>query len=93
MSQRVCHHESHNRQGKDQKNDDKKEGNNDKMDTSTLQINDKQKSGGSTSAAKDKEAQRIAQFQVIKSVEQIINFTDTASDGTNRMSANHLKIK
>lgn len=30
---------------------------------------------------------------MIKSVEQIINFTDTASEGTNRMSAANLKIK
>ena len=30
---------------------------------------------------------------MIKSVEQIINFTDTASEGTNRMSAANLKVK
>ena len=37
-----------------------------------------------------------AQLEVIKSVErmeQILNFTDTASDGTNRMSATNIKPK
>ena len=32
-------------------------------------------------------------FEVIKSVERLINFTDNTSDGTNRMSASHAKFK
>ena len=44
-------------------------------------------------AVQEKDAHQIAQFEVIKSVERIIDFTDTASEGTNRMSAAHLKMK
>ena len=46
---------------------------------------------------KDREGEEgKAQLEVIKSVErmeQILNFTDTASDGTNRMSATQIKPK
>ena len=34
-----------------------------------------------------------ANFEVIKSVERLINFTDNTSEGTNRMSASHAKLK
>jgi len=37
--------------------------------------------------------ENIANFEVIKSVERLINFTDNTSEGTNRMSASHAKLK
>lgn len=35
----------------------------------------------------------MTEFEIIKGVEQIINFTDNASDGTNRLSTTQFNKK
>ncbi len=40
----------------------------------------------------DKNQSHLANFEVIKSVEKLINFTDNASEGTNRMSGSCVKL-